>query len=69
MGEVDCDHKSKRVLWVLENLMCHSTSTKVGVLIDVLLQNWKSDARQRLEHMKEFALVAVASGGKLHWKL
>jgi hypothetical protein len=38
----------------------HSTSTKVGVLIDVLLQNGKSDSRQELEHMEKFALVAVA---------
>jgi hypothetical protein len=54
---------------MLGNLVWQSTSTKVRVLIDVLLQNGKSDARQKLEHMEEFILVAVASGGKLHWKL
>jgi hypothetical protein len=42
--------------------------TKVGVLIDVLLQSGKRDAEQKLEHMRKFALVAVASVGKLHWK-
>jgi hypothetical protein len=69
MGKVDSDHKSKGVLWMLGNLVWHSTSTKVRVLIDVLLQNGKSDTRQKLEHMQEFALVAVSSGRKLHWKL
>jgi hypothetical protein len=54
---------------MLGNLVWQSTSTKVRVLIDVLLQNGKSDARQKLEHVQEFALVAVASGRKLHWKL
>jgi hypothetical protein len=69
MNKVDSDRKSKGVLWMLGSLVWHSTSTKVGVLIDVLLKNWKGDARQKLEHMKEFALGAVASVGKLHWKL
>jgi hypothetical protein len=68
MGKVDSDDKSKGVLWMLGNLVWHSTSTKVGMLIDVLLQSGKRDAKQKLEHMRKFALVAVASVGKLHWK-
>ena len=68
VGEVDSDYKSKGVLRMLGYLMGQSTTTKVGVLIDVLLQNRKSDARQKLEDMEEFALVAVAPGGELYWE-
>jgi hypothetical protein len=69
MSEVDCKYKAKGVLRMLGYLMWHATSGEVGMLIYVLLQNWKSDARQELEHMEEFALEPVTSGRELHGKL
>lgn len=59
-----------------DNLKWHSAAMKLEALIDVVLEDRQSDARQEFEDMKEVSLGAVASGGKLnrelcgeaHWK-
>ena len=42
---------------------------EVQALQDVLLQDWQSDTGQKFEDVEEVFLVAVASGGELHWEL
>jgi hypothetical protein len=52
VGGVDSNDKSKGVLWVWRYLVRQVPKSKVDVVMKVLLQNRKGDARQEFEDME-----------------